>query len=177
MRMLYTLAFAATLVCSLAAQWSAGPDVIVGAITGVGNYGTDGSGIYAYSLGTDACNIGNASIPWSTSSANHPVIAQHVYRLKPVAGQPYSRFEQIGMSWLKHGFARASGSLCHTCQGGGGRPRRRLLRSLRRGPERIAEQRTAQRGQRSTGLFPYPRQSYPAVRRRSGGASRSRPPT
>jgi hypothetical protein len=119
MRILQTLTCAAITALSLSAQ-SVGPDVIVGNITDIGNYGTDGSGVYAYALGTDACNIGTASIPWSTASNHHPVIAQHIYRLKPVAGQPYSRFEQIGLSWLKHGFAAAAGSTCTPCQGGGG---------------------------------------------------------
>jgi hypothetical protein len=42
------------------------------------------------------------------------VIAQNFYRLK--AGH----FEQIGQSWLKHGFAAANSSTCFTCQGGDG---------------------------------------------------------
>src|SRR5436853_1461225 len=109
MRILQTFACAAFAACCLVAQ-STGGDIIVGNITDVGNFGTDGSGIFAYSLGTDACNIGTAPVPWTTASNDHAVIAQHIYRLRPVAGQPYSRFEQIGLSWLTHTFAAGGGS-------------------------------------------------------------------
>jgi hypothetical protein len=38
------------------------------------------------------------------------VIGQQMYRLKTVAGS--TRFEQIGMSWLKHGFCAADAPSC-----------------------------------------------------------------
>jgi hypothetical protein len=90
-----------------------GPDVIVGEVYDVGYFGQVGD-ILAYAIGTDACNAGDTTVPWTTSSNHHPVIAQNFYRLK--AGH----FEQIGQSWLKHGFAAGAGSTCFTCQGGGG---------------------------------------------------------
>lgn len=82
-----------------------GPDVTILDLTGTGNYGT--SGLYrGYSVGTNSCNVGNLPVNWcdnsggcgSLTSAQHPVIAQGLYRLKS------GRFEQLGMSWLKHGF-------------------------------------------------------------------------
>jgi hypothetical protein len=74
-----------------------GPDVVVFSLSGIGNYGVSG-GYAGYSVGTTSCNRGDAPLNWISGSEDHPVIAQNLYRLK--AG----RFEQIGMSWLKHGF-------------------------------------------------------------------------
>jgi hypothetical protein len=108
MRTLPTLVAASLLVCAVSAQ---GPDVIVGDINGVSSYGNSGS-IYAYSVGTTSCNIGNVWLDWIAGSNRHPVIGQAFYRLKPVTGTNYSRFEQIGFSWLKHGFFALSGGLC-----------------------------------------------------------------
>jgi len=85
-----------------------GPDVTVHTLTGPGNYPAAG-GFEAYSLGTVSCNQGDTPLNWcdnlpngcptqGTSPDQHPVIAQNLYRFKD------GRFEQIGMSWLKHGF-------------------------------------------------------------------------
>lgn len=86
-----------------------GPDVIVAALPNISNWGTVG-GISAYSIGTTSCNIGDAVLAWYSSTNQHPVIAQNMYRLKD------GRFEMIGMSWLKHGFCALSGTLCGPCQ-------------------------------------------------------------
>lgn len=104
------------------AHASAGPDVTVFALNGMINYGAAG-GIRGYSVGTTSCNVGDTPLSWcnevggcglGTGPADHPVIAQNMYRLK--AG----RFEQIGASWLKHGFfsvnAPSSGCGTGTCQ-------------------------------------------------------------
>jgi hypothetical protein len=93
-----------------------GPDVIVGDVSDVGNYGITGS-LDAIALGTTSCNMGNANLSWVGSTPQHPVIGGNLYRYKTVNGAP--RFEQIGMSWLKHGFAAAQGNLCCTCTGSG----------------------------------------------------------
>ncbi|MBK8268178.1 MAG: hypothetical protein IPK83_07670 [Planctomycetes bacterium] len=101
---------------------SIGPDVIVG---GVGVSGENGSNqsdvvsftptgaIRAYSLATTSCNIGTADLSWTTCGqlsnpvcAQHPVISQNFYRLKN------GRFEQLGQSWLKHGFCALDETLC-----------------------------------------------------------------
>jgi hypothetical protein len=100
----------AVVLVSAAAAAQSGPDVIVGAISGPGNFGSSG-GIYAYSLGTDSCNIGTVWLNWFAGTNQHPVIGQNIYRLKN------GRFEQIGMSWLKHGFFALSLNLCfNDCQ-------------------------------------------------------------
>lgn len=85
-----------------------GPDVIVGGLDGIAKWGTV-SGVTAYSIATTSCNIGDMPLLWIASTNEHPVIAQNLYRLKD------GRFEQIGMSWLKHGFFALSLSLCQTC--------------------------------------------------------------
>ena len=86
-----------------------GPDVIVGELTGPSNYASSG-GIEALSLGTTSCNLGNADLDWIDNSVNHPVIGQNLYRLKDYGG--WWAMEQVGMSWLKHGFAALQGNAC-----------------------------------------------------------------
>jgi hypothetical protein len=90
-----------------------GNDVIVGAIPDVMKWGASG-GIAAYSFGSTSCNIGTVQLEWSDSTNQHPVIPQNLYRLKN------GRFEQIGMSWVKHGFCALQGTLCGACQPAGG---------------------------------------------------------
>ncbi len=90
-----------------------GPDVIVGDLYGIQNWGALGS-IRAYSIATESCNIGNQNLLWIASNNQHPVIAQNMYRLLN------GRFEQVGQSWLKHGFTALTLSLCGTCNGQGG---------------------------------------------------------
>lgn len=82
-----------------------GPDVIVGEIYGIQNYGAAG-GFNAYSVGTRSCNIGTATLEWIASTNKHPVIGQNLFRLKD------GRFDQIGMSWLKHGFTALQNNVC-----------------------------------------------------------------
>ena len=69
------------------------------------------NGYYAYSIGTTSCNIGTDVLQWVELTDQHPVIMQNMYRLHE------GRFEQVGMSWLKHGFAALTGDICGcTCQ-------------------------------------------------------------
>ena len=93
-----------------------GPDVIVGEITDVLNTSPVGT-IDAIALGTTSCNMGSQILNWLANSNDHPVIRQNVYRYSLVDGA--SRFEQIGFSWLKHGFASLQGDVCCSCTGNG----------------------------------------------------------
>jgi hypothetical protein len=86
-----------------------GPDVIVWEIYGYNNYGPE-DGYRAYSIGTESCNIGDEELLWISSTNEHPVIAQNMFRLKD------GRFEHIGQSWLKHGFLAVNGNQCGECQ-------------------------------------------------------------
>jgi hypothetical protein len=98
-----------------------GPDVTVYQLTDIDNNGSSG-GVRGYSIGTTSCNVGDVPVNWCDNPGGcsglddrqHPVIAQNLYRLK--AG----RFEQIGMSWLKHGFLSTNSPAGGTCVGPGG---------------------------------------------------------
>ena len=98
-----------------------GPDVVVFAFTDIGNYGSSG-GYAGYAVGTRSCNRGDTPLNWCDQASgcapgagteDHPVIAQNLYRLKN------GRFEQLGMSWLKHGFL-STNSTTSGCTGAGG---------------------------------------------------------
>ena len=92
---------------SSALSATAGPDVIVGELHDVASYGTLGfEGIFAFAVGTVSCNQGDTPVSWFANTNEHPVIAQNMYRWKS------GRFEQIGMSWLKHGFLAVMGNSC-----------------------------------------------------------------
>jgi hypothetical protein len=164
MRTFLTLLLGSIATLAVSAQ-SVGPDVIVGSISDVGNYGTDGSGIYAYSLGTTSCNIGTVPVQWVANTNAHPVIGQHVFRLKPVAGQPYSRFEMIGMSWLKHGFTALAGNLCNSCQNPGTGSLLGVGCSDPYGASLNGSQGNGCRSDvnASTGYFPYPSTGFPGA--------------
>lgn len=93
---------------------STGPDVIVGDLHDLARYGRE-NGITAFSVGTTSCNIGNRNLLWHSQTPEHPVIGTNMYRLKD------GRLEQVGMSWLKHGFFALSENLCfNDCQPTGG---------------------------------------------------------
>jgi hypothetical protein len=94
-----------------------GPDVIVGDITGPQDYAAVGS-LEALALGTYSCNIGSQTVNWFSSDNRHPVIGGSLYRYKVVSGA--GRFEQVGQSWLKHGFLALANTLCcPTCNNPG----------------------------------------------------------
>ncbi len=84
------------------------PNVIVGDLLDVGNFGSSNN-IAAFSWGTTSCNVGTANLTWISNTNQHPVIPQNCYRIHN------GRFEQVGMSWLKHGFYALSQTLCGPC--------------------------------------------------------------
>ncbi len=84
---------------------STGPDVVVGNLMDARLWGTS-AGIAAYSIGTVACNAGDQTVSWLGQSNQHPVVAQALYRLQD------GRMEQVGMSWLKHGFIAGAENAC-----------------------------------------------------------------
>lgn len=90
-----------------------GPDVIVGAIPDVARYApatVSGVEYASYAIGTTSCNIGTTQLQWQPMpSTLHPTIPQNLYRYKN------GRFEQIGMSWIKHGFCALQQTLCGSC--------------------------------------------------------------
>ena len=79
--------------------------MIVGDLPSFASYGSSG-GISAFAVATTSCNIGTCQLNWFANNNQHPVIGQNLYRLKD------GRLEQIGQSWLKHGFFALSHTLC-----------------------------------------------------------------
>ncbi len=84
-------------------------DVFLFDLHELGSFGSE-NGIYAYSVGTTSCNIGDVELLWHADDRFHPVIGQEMYRLKD------GTLEQIGVSWLKHGFCALSLTDCGPCQ-------------------------------------------------------------
>ncbi len=90
-----------------------GPDLQISDIAGVANYAA-ANGRDAFSVGTTQTDGGNAWISYAPSTPVHPVIGLGLYRLSTVNGG--MRFEQVGQSWLFHGFcALASNLPCSMC--------------------------------------------------------------
>ncbi len=109
-------------------ELSVGPDVTIFALEGVDSYGNGSpcppgynGDCRGYALGTDSCNIGTVPVDWCdgtsgcrtttdefhplvATESDHSVIAQNLYRLKG------GRLEQIGLSFLKHGFVSTNSS-------------------------------------------------------------------
>jgi hypothetical protein len=70
--------------------------------------------IHAFSIQTDTWNVGDENLRWEEFTPFHPVMAQNLYRYRD------GRFEQIGLSWIKHGFCALQQAGCGDCfvQGG-----------------------------------------------------------
>lgn len=64
----------------------------------------------AYSFSTRSCNVGDTNLMWIEDSADHPVIATNLYRI-----DANGRFEQLALSWVKHGFCALQESTCASC--------------------------------------------------------------
>jgi hypothetical protein len=101
-------AIGAAFVTACAGTASAGPDVIVGEIYGSSNFAPG-----VFSIGTRSCNIGDTPLSWVSTTTQHPVISQNLYRLNQ------GRFTQLGQAWLKHGFCALQGNFCSPCTPGG----------------------------------------------------------
>ena len=97
-----------------------GPDVIVGDLPSVEQFGSVGTQV-GLAVGTDSCNNGQVDLDWFALPNNdHPVIPQNLYKMSGGTSNN-ERFEQIGQSWLKHAFAAASSNTCgFGCNGVGG---------------------------------------------------------
>jgi hypothetical protein len=79
-------------------------------ITGFGRVGAYPAGRNGLSFATTSCNTGDAIVPWNGPMAEtHPFIGLALFRRKDGV------LEQIGTSWIKHGFYALSNN---DCQGG-----------------------------------------------------------
>src|SRR5687767_8039189 len=70
--------------------------------------------IHAYSIRTATWNLGDEPLVWQEFTSEHPLMAQNIYRYRN------GRLEQIGLSWIKHGFCALQQAGCGDCfvQGG-----------------------------------------------------------
>src|SRR5262249_54866557 len=88
-----------------------GPDVIVGDLPDVSQFGSSGNFV-GVGVGTTSCNNGAQPVDWfELSDTRHPVIPQNLYRMSGGADNNV-RFEQIGQSWLKHAFLALEDDQC-----------------------------------------------------------------
>lgn len=98
-----------------------GPDVVVGDLIGLAQFGGASGNMVGLAVGTDSCNYGTVDLNWFQMPNNdHPVIPQNMYRM---SGGPNNdeRFEQIGQSSVKHAFTALTQNLCNLgCNGVGG---------------------------------------------------------
>jgi hypothetical protein len=98
-----------------------GPDVVVGDVVGLAQFGSaDGSKV-GLAVGTDSCNYGTQNLNWFANPSNdHPVIPQNLYRMSGGTDNA-ERLEQIGQSSVKHAFTALTQNLCALgCNGVGG---------------------------------------------------------
>ncbi|HEY0427353.1 MAG TPA: carboxypeptidase-like regulatory domain-containing protein [Pyrinomonadaceae bacterium] len=98
-----------------------GPDVIVGDLSGLAQFGSSSGTQVGLAVGTDSCNFGVENLHWFASPDNdHPVIPQNLYRMSGGATND-DRFEQIGQSQVKHAFTALTNNICSLgCNGVGG---------------------------------------------------------
>lgn len=98
-----------------------GPDVVVGDVIGLAQFGSSSGTQVGLAVGTDSCNFGTIDLNWFQNPSNdHPVIPQNIYRMSGGATND-ARFEQIGQSSVKHAFTALTQNLCALgCNGVGG---------------------------------------------------------
>jgi len=98
-----------------------GPDVVVGDLIGLAQFGSASGNQVGLAVGTDSCNFGTVDLNWFQNPSNdHPVIPQNLYRMSGGATND-ERFEQIGQSQVKHAFTALTQNLCNLgCNGVGG---------------------------------------------------------
>ena len=88
-----------------------GPDVIVGDLPNMQQFGSAGTQV-GLAVATTSCNNGDQPLDWlQLPNTDHPVIPQNFYRMSGGADNT-ERFEQIGRSWLKHAFFALEGNDC-----------------------------------------------------------------
>ena len=98
-----------------------GPDVIVGNLSGLAQFGSSSGTQVGLAVGTDSCNAGTIDLNWFANPSNdHPVIPQNLYRMSGGTSNN-DRFEQVGQSSVKHAFTALTNNICNFgCNGVGG---------------------------------------------------------
>jgi hypothetical protein len=89
----------------------AGPDIIVGDLPDLEEFGSSGTQV-GLGVATTSCNNGTVDVDWfQLPNTDHPVIPQNLYRMSGGASNN-DRFEQVGQSWLKHAFFALEDDAC-----------------------------------------------------------------
>ncbi|MCH7705274.1 MAG: hypothetical protein IIB61_09180 [Planctomycetes bacterium] len=82
------------------------PDMTFCQLYDLRQHGRVGS-VVGLALATTSWNVGTADLMWFQSpDPRHPFIVQNLYRIEA------DRFEQIGQSWIKHGFFALDDEQC-----------------------------------------------------------------
>lgn len=90
---------------------AAGPDLVVANIHQITNWtSTPVNGMRAYSFAPTTCNIGDLPASWNGNTAQHPLMTQNLHRISN------GRVEQLGMSFVYHGFTALGQNFCGVCQ-------------------------------------------------------------
>src|SRR5262249_16579387 len=88
-----------------------GPDVIVGDLPTMQQFGTAGTQV-GLAIATTSCNAGTEDLDWfALPQTDHPVIPQNLYRMSGGANND-EQFEKIGQSWFKNAFAALKREPC-----------------------------------------------------------------
>jgi hypothetical protein len=88
-----------------------GPDIIVGDMPGLAQFGS-ASGQVGLGVGTTSCN--NGSVPvhfYLLPNPDHSIFTQNLYRMSGGASNN-DRFEQVGQAWIKHTFGASQDNAC-----------------------------------------------------------------
>src|SRR4029077_17810637 len=89
-----------------------GPDIIVGDLPDLEQYGTAGSQV-GLAVATTSCNNGDKPVNFlAIPQTDHPVVPQNLYRMSGGADNT-ERIEQIGQSWIKHTFGASELDECN----------------------------------------------------------------
>jgi hypothetical protein len=89
----------------------AGPDIIVGDLPDLEQFGSAGSQV-GLVVATTSCNNGDQPVNFfELPNTDHPLVPQNLYRLSGGADNT-ERLEQLGQSWMKHTFGASEFDEC-----------------------------------------------------------------
>jgi hypothetical protein len=88
-----------------------GPDIIVGDLPDLEQFGSAGSQV-GLAVATTSCNNGDQPVNfYALPEIDHPLVPQNLYRMSGGADNT-ERIEQIGQSWMKHTFGASEFDEC-----------------------------------------------------------------
>jgi WD40 repeat protein len=91
-----------------------GPDIITGDISGLEQFGSDGTQV-GLGVNTTACNAGDVEVHFfRLPDTDHPIVPHNLYRMSGGASND-DHLEQIGQSWVKHTFGASQKDACFEC--------------------------------------------------------------